>query len=310
MIRTLLTKWLAVFALSLASVAHASDPLNIVVPNPPGGGNDMLARFISAALEKEKISNIVVNKSGAQGTIGMRHALTLDSKNTIVVTSTGPSMYAPLLMEPAPYDIRTDFLPVAGLTRTHLAIMVPADSSIRTVKDLVTQLKTAKKPLRYGQGSMIHKVSVQMMLEKIGAQAMDIPFKGGLEPVVAAAGGHVDFAISDYADSKDLYDLGKVRIIGMLSDTRHHAEPSIPTFRESGVDFSNSGWQIVLAGKGMSAERISQLNRIINKAIREEKNNPYIAIRSTKLIVTPNELKNLLAEDFTKFGPAIRKFKE
>lgn len=301
---------MTVVFLFFSHVVTANESLTILVPNPPGGGNDMLARFISAALEKEKISNIVINKSGAQGTIGMKHAMTLDSRNTILVTSTGPAMYAPLLLDPVPYDIRSDFLPVAGLTKTHLAIVVPTNSAIQTVQDLVKQLKTSSKPLRYGQGSMIHKVSVQMMLEKINAKAVDIPFKGGLEPVVAIAGGHLDFAIADYADSKDLFDAGKVRIIGMLSDQRHHAEPGIPTFKESGVDFSNSGWQIVLANKDMSKDRIKQLNQIINQAIVNEKNNPYIVQRSTRLVVTPSELKAMIDQDFARFGTTIKKFKE
>jgi tripartite-type tricarboxylate transporter receptor subunit TctC len=296
--------------MSMTSLAGASDIVNVVVPFPAGGTTDVVARYISDYLGQEKIESIVVNKGGAGGVIGLTYAKHTEKKNsTLIVVSAGSSIYAPLLLDKVPYDVVQDFEPVTKVATDSVVVVVPANSTINSVRDLVKQLKEKPGQLNYGQGSAIHKVSGLMLMEKLKASAVEIQYNGGVKPVLAVAMNEVEFAFANYADAIELTKGGRVKMIGIASQRRHPQSPDVKTFIEQGVNFDHPGWFAVLAPKGMDSELIKKYNVIIRNAVNNEKRDNYLTTHLVRDTGTPGELGDFLKAQQSQLRPLIEKAK-
>jgi tripartite-type tricarboxylate transporter receptor subunit TctC len=273
--------------LCAAFPALADNTFKLIVPNPPGGSTDIVGRYIANILNNANIPTVVLNKSGAQGTIGAKSvAKTSNVQNTLLLLGTGPGLYAPLMMDPAPYNVLEEFDMVATIASDSIVIIVPGTSEIRDAKQLVQAIRKAEQPLRYGHGAMSQKFAGIVFLDKIKASAIEVPFNGASQTVLAVASETLEFGFVNYTEAKNQAAAGLVRIVGIASKSRHPNEPKIKTFIEQGIEFEHQAWFTVVAPKGMNQHTIEKLNAIITKSMENDKN----SVISTEMIPMINNV--------------------
>lgn len=290
-------KWLrhaaGVLLLAMASMASADNTIKIVVPFPPGGTVDLLGRYASKLLNESGINTIVLNRPGAQGSVGLTSTLAADNR-TLIIAGVGSGIISPILQN-LNIDLARDFEPVAGLATIYPVIIVPAKSNITDVKTLVSMLKTREKSLTFGYGVSLHGMEGLRMLDAIGAKAVEVTYNGTSPLVVATAAGEIDFAITAYDPSvKEMADAGRIRMIAAFSKRRVQALPNLPTLIESGINVeAQSSWQVLLAKKGVDPKLVADINRIISDGLRRDRNQIMFDFIDA-LPATPGQVRDMI----------------
>ena len=257
-----------------AQADYPSRPLTFVVPYPPGGSQDSMARMFGQRLSEElKQPVIVQNKPGAGGAIGTQFvAKSAPDGYTFLVTSNGPLTILPF-MTGAPAYKHTDFSPVFMFFTAPFYLLVPAKSEFRTIGQLLARGRDkAATPLPYGttgNGTMSH-LSSEMINHAAGTAFSHVPYKGGAPLTVALITGEAAWALQQAADAKPQVDAGKIRPIAVLSPTRSQPWPNVPTLSESGVSgLETVSWSGLLAPAGTPAPVVAKVNAALAKILKE-----------------------------------------
>ena len=242
--------------------AYPSKPVVLIVPFPPGGGTDIVARFVAEKLrEPLKQSVVVENKPGASAQIGNKYVVdAAPDGHTLLVGTTslinGPALFGSKL----PYDAAKQLRPVVSLA--DLPIFLSISTQKHTEKTLKEFVEAAKKTpnLNYGSagpGTTLH-MSAEWFKANTGVQAVHIPFKGSGPQVVALAGGQVDFAMENLGAVQPMVQRGLVRLLGVASHSRH---PHVP-------DVNLATWIFLMAPAATPDAVVAQLNGSINDILK------------------------------------------
>ena len=265
---------LGALAASLAfAQAYPSKPVVLVVPFPPGGGTDIVARFVAEKLREPLKQNVVVeNKPGASAQIGNKYVVdAAPDGHTLLVGTTslinGPALFGSKL----PYDAAKQLRPVVSLA--DLPIFLSVSTQKHTAKTLQEFVEVAKRTpnLNFGSagpGTTLH-MSAEWFMANTGVQAVHIPFKGSGPEVVALAGGQVDFAMENLGAVQPMVQQGRVRLLGVASHSRHPHAPDVPTFKEAGLpDVNLATWIFLMAPAATPDAVVAQLNSSINDILK------------------------------------------
>lgn len=270
----------ASFAAALASLLafaqpvlaqYPEKPIKLVVPWPPGGVTDTLARFTADQLTRSVGQPVIVeNKGGANGIIGTQAAAALapDGYGLLAVTAEthaiNPSVYKPL-----PYDPLKDFDTVAMVARVSFVLATRAELPPNTVKELVAHAKANPGKLSaasYGVGSTSH-LGLATFEKLTGTSYIHAPFQGVAPAVNALVGGQVDLAFVNAYNVEQHRKAGKVKILAVAGPQRLHTIPDVPTMAEQGIEGLHAGnWYGFVTPRGVpeSARQklAAELNRI------------------------------------------------
>ncbi|MGO3125047.1 MAG: Bug family tripartite tricarboxylate transporter substrate binding protein [Advenella sp.] len=265
-------------ACCVASAAHAAGyperAVTLIVPFPPAGTTDLIARHVAQALEKELGQSIVVeNRAGAGGNVGMG-ALARSKADgyTIGMGTIGTQTINQFLYKDMPFDPQKDFAPIALAGTTPNIIAVNANSDIKSLGDLIEKAKTAKdKKLSYaspGVGSSVHLTGAYLE-DAAGISMLHVPFKGVSGSMPALIGGQVDILMDNLPSTlSQVKDGGKVRAVAVTGAQRDPAIPDVPTVAESGLPgFDVSAWFALYAPAGTPPEAIKTLVAAAEKAL-------------------------------------------
>ncbi|GAA0502276.1 tripartite tricarboxylate transporter substrate binding protein [Pigmentiphaga sp. GD03639] len=225
--------------------AYPNKPIRVIVPFPAGGTTDVVARLIGAQVGEAWSQSVVVdNVAGASGLIGTAagvraapdgYVLTLGNNQT---HSTNASLFPKIQ-----FDLNKDVQPIALLTRTRHAIVVPASSPYRTLSELIQGGRG--KPVNYASsspGSSSHLVS-ETLCSSMKMRCTHIPYKGAAPAVTDLIAGHVDFMTASYASAIAYIKAGKLRALAISGDTREAQAPDVPTLHELGYEtLSADSW--------------------------------------------------------------------
>lgn len=269
--RTVWRGALTVAALGLATAASAQvDTLKIIAPAAPGGGWDQTARSMQQAFTAGGVvkSVQVMNIPGAGGTIGLAQFVnqTKGDPNQIMVN--GLVMVGAILTNKSPVSL-DQVTPIARLTAEYEAIAVPANSSIKTIKDLAAAMKADPGKVTWAGGSAggVDHIGAALFAKAVGADPTKVnyvPFSGGGEALAAILGGKVTAGISGYGEFEGQVKAGKLRVIGISAPKRVDGVDA-PTLREEGVDLELANWRSVVAAPGISAEQRNALVQTLDK---------------------------------------------
>ncbi len=250
---------------------YPSKPIRIIVPYPPGGFNDTLARTIGQKLtEKWGQPVIVDNRPGGGTTIGTNLAAKSppDGHTLLIVSfafAVNPALYASL-----PYDTGKDFTPVVLAATTPNLLVVNPALPVKSVKELVAFAKSHPGKLNYasaGNGSSNH-LSMELFKSLTGVDAVHIPYKGSAPAVTDLIGGQVDLMFDNVPNVIQQVRAAKLRALAVSSMQRSASLPDLPTVSESGVPgFDVSVWFGVVAPAGTSAPVMAKLNAEINRIL-------------------------------------------
>jgi putative tricarboxylic transport membrane protein len=258
----------------LAPGAIAQMELKIIAPAAPGGGWDQTARSMQQALVASGAAkNVqVTNVPGAGGTVGLAQFVNAKGDpNQLMVN--GFVMVGAILTNKSPVSL-DQTTPIARLTAESLAIVVPANSPIKSAKDLSAALKADPAKVTFAGGSAggVDHIAVALLAKEAGADPTKInyiPFSGGGEALAAILGGKVTAGISGYGEFEGQVKAGKLRVVAITSPQRL---PGIdaPTLKEEGINLDITNWRSVVAPPGITADQRKALTEAVDKMAKSK----------------------------------------
>ena len=276
MFRKIISAALLTFALVGLAQAQAgnypSKPIRMIVPFPPAGGTDIMARLVTNKLtEQHKWNFVIENKPGAGGTIGITEAvkaapsgyeMVMGQKDNLVI---GPWLYKNL-----PWDLTRDLVPVAHVAYTPVLIATSVDSKFKTLKDVVDAARKAPGAINYGSpgyGTSIH-LAAELFAKAAGIEIMHVAYKGSSPALLDAISGNVELLVSSVPSAIGQIKGGKLRPLAVTSAKRISLLPDVPAVAEFGYkDFDVTTWYGLLAPVGTPANVVTLFNTEVNKLL-------------------------------------------
>lgn len=267
MIRALLL-FLALTAPARAGDAYPSHPVRLVVPFAPGGGTDALARILSDAAGRRLGQPIVVeNIGGAGGSIGVTQVARADPDGYTVLTATPAIGINPYIQKDATYDAIRDFEPVIQATTSPIVLVVPPDSPIRTVRDLIQ----ATGQIRYGSagiGSIAH-VSAALFAAMTGIRMTHVPYRGSGPALIDVMAGRLSIEFDNAPAVLPQIRSGQLRAVGVGSAAPSALLPDVPPVAETVPGFESASWFGILAPAKTPRPVIDRLNAALNDSLAD-----------------------------------------
>jgi tripartite-type tricarboxylate transporter receptor subunit TctC len=285
--------------------------VHILVPFPPGGAVDIVARTLADELGKRWPANIIIdNRPGAGGTIAAdATAKAAPDGYTLVVVGSGHAI-APFLFRKLPYDIFTDFTPITLLGSSPNLALVRGDSSIQSVADLIVAARAKPGQLSYGHsgnGTSAH-LAAELFKAMAKVDIVSVPYKGGVPVLNDLLGGHIPLSFNNLPETIAMIRSGAVRPLAVTTAQRSPLVPDVPTFDEVGVKGYDTGvWWALLAPADLPAEVKAKINRDAADAMKS----PAVKERFQTLGVVPagstlEEVAAVIRADYDKWGPVIK----
>jgi putative tricarboxylic transport membrane protein len=264
----LLTAMLAGIGLA-ATPAIAQENYKIMIGANPGGGWDQTGRALGKALEEAGVARSVTyeNRGGAAGTVGLAQFLNASKGDPHAMIVTGAVMVGGIVQNKSPVALQSA-TPIARLMSEYNVFVVPADSPIKSMKDVVAQMKKDPASVKWGGGSRgsIDHISVAMIARETGVDPTKInyvPFKGGGEAAAAALGGHITVGTSGLGEFEEFIKTGKMRAIGLTSPQRIKGV-DIPTLKEQGIAVDIGNWRGMHGAPGITdAQRKALIDAVV-----------------------------------------------
>jgi tripartite-type tricarboxylate transporter receptor subunit TctC len=292
--------------------AQSGKTLRLVVPFPPGGSTDILARAIGARLGPALGQTVVIdNKPGAGGSSGAAEvARAAPDGNTLLMGHIGTLAVNPALYPKLPYDPLKSFVPVAWVARVPNVLVVSTASPVKTLADLIAQAKAQPGKLTYssgGNGSAAH-ITFEYLRQRAGLDMLHIPYKGTAPSINDLISGQVDTTFTGAPVVLPHLRSGRLRALAVSSAQRLPSLPDVPTVAESGLrGFDADQWYGVVAPAGTPAAVVARLNAEINKALE----NPAVAeqLATEGAIPTPNTPKafgELIAREIPRWAEVVK----
>lgn len=257
-----------------AQTAYPAKAIRLIVPFPPGGGTDMIARAVAQKMaDQNKWSVIVDNRPGAGGNLGVDAVAKADPDGyTLVMGQTSNLAINPTLYKKLPYDPLKDLAPVALVSSSPIVMAVPVNSRFKTFADVVAASKGKPDALTLGysgNGTVAH-LAGELAENAAGIQLRHIPYKGAAQAMTDLMGGQIDLYMSSVPTLLGHVRNGKLKVIAITSAQRSAQLPDVPTLAESGFKgFEAVTWFGVLAPAGTPAAIVAQLNKAINQALKQ-----------------------------------------
>jgi len=269
--------------LALPTIARAqSAPLRLIVPAPPGGSTDILARVVSeraSALLGQAI--VVDNRGGAGGIIGTEAAARAAADgNTIILGHNQTHASNQSMARNLPYNVIESFTPIARLATVHHATVVPANSAARNMAGLIEMGRGGRR-VSYASsqaGSASHVIA-ETFVRRSGMDAVHVPYRGGAPATQDTVAGVVDFYVSTWPGVVALVREGRLRALSIGADSRIAGFADLPTTAEAGVPFmAVDAWFGLFAPRGVEAVRVTRLAEAFLDALSQ----PDVAARATQ----------------------------
>jgi tripartite-type tricarboxylate transporter receptor subunit TctC len=272
--RTLLALAAATFSAGALAQAYPSKPIRIVVPFPPGGGTDIIAREVSQKVASATGWTFVIeNRSGAGGNLGVDSvAKSAADGYTLVFGQTSNLAINPTLYAKMPYDAQKDLAPILLVANAPLVMVTGANSPYKTLADAVNAAKAKPGVLNFaspGNGTVAHLTS-ELFQKAAGVTTQHVPYKGAAQALTDVIGGNVEFYMSSVPTLLGQIKQGKLRPLAVTSAKRVDDLPNVPTINESGYKgFDAVTWFGLLAPAGTPKHVVARLNAEFNKALQQ-----------------------------------------
>jgi Uncharacterized protein conserved in bacteria len=311
--RTLAVMLVACAALpAVAADAYPNRPIRLIVPFPPGGGTDALAREAANKVSVDTGWNIVTeNRPGSGGNIGITAvAKAAPDGYTLGLGQTSNLAINPTLYDNMPYDPAIDLTPVGLVGSAPLVLVVSAQSPYKSLADIVKAAKEQPGALNCatsGNGTVAHLAS-ELLQKTAGIKFTHVPYKGAAQGANDVIGGQVEMYMSSVPTLIGHIRSGKMRAIAVTSRTRSPDLPDVPTIAESGYEgFEAITWFGLVGPAGMPADIVETLNTAFSKAVdSEEVRAKYLSQGAQALTSTPAEFGQLIQSDRQRWAAIIK----
>ncbi|TRM50818.1 tripartite tricarboxylate transporter substrate binding protein [Achromobacter sp. LC458] len=295
---------------ALAADAYPSaKPITLIVPFPPGGPTDAMARRLAEKLREPLKQNVIVeNRSGAGGNIGSEYVASAKPDGyTILFGTSGPLAINVSLYKKQGYNPETSFAPIIRLGHLPNILVVNPSVPVNNAKELIAYAKQNPDKLSYassGNGASSHLAGI-LFNQMAGTKIMHIPYKGTGPALNDLLGGQVSMSFTDILTALPYIKAGKLRAIGLASAQRSDALPDLPTLSEQGLTgYDVSVFFGIVAPKGTPADVVDTLNRAFKTALSD----PAIeqTLRSQGIVAAEDQTPQGLAAFITTEVPKWR----
>lgn len=303
---------LGVAAGASGAQSYPAKPVRVIVPFPPAGAADIVARHASNALgEAMGVQFLVENRSGAGGAIGGEAAARATPDGyTLLMASSSTMSINPHFTAKQTYDPMTSFAPIALVGYATNVVAVHPSVPARTVRELIALAKAKPGALSYasnGTGTISH-LTGELFQQQAGVRLLHVPYKGAAPAVIDVLAGQVTFLFAAYASIATQERAGKLRAIAVTSLKRMEIAPQVPTIAESALPgFESNQWWAFYGPAGLPQAVVTRLNAELNKVLRgDDLRRKYATDGIEAGGGTPADLANYLKTDFERWGRVVK----
>jgi tripartite-type tricarboxylate transporter receptor subunit TctC len=312
MLRVVIGAVLAVLASTAVAQGYPTKPIRFIVPFPPGGGTDLVARTVAAKLtETKKWVMVLENKPGAGGNLGIEQAVKSPPDGyTVVIGQTSNLAINPTLHRNLSYDPVRDLAPVALMVSAPVILVTSDKRPFRSVAEVVAAAKAKPGQLSYatpGNGTVAH-LTAELFQRAAGIQLSHIPYKGASQAMTDLMGGQVDLYLSSVPSAIGQVRGGKLRALAVTGAKRSAELPEVPAIAESGYKgFDVTTWYGLLVPAGTPETVVKLLNSEVNQVLGQPDVRSKLAAEGGEVLGgTPAEFAAVLKADLVRWGAIVK----
>ncbi len=285
-------------------------PVRVVVPFPPGGASDALARMVAQKLGEQLGQPFVVeNKPGAASTIGIAEAAKAPADGYTLLLAAAPFVITQYVYPKLTYEVRKDFVPVGLLQTTPTLLVVNPQLGVGNVADFLKLAKSKPGQISYatpGSGSLPHLIGELLKLQA-GVDLLHVPYKGGGPALADLLAGHANSAFLSPIEVNAHIKSGKLIALAATSVKRSPSLAGLPTLAESGVsDFESLAWFGFVARAGTPGDVLAKLSEHLVRAVNSPDIKGRIAQSGDVPAATVQEFSDLLAREHVRWERTVR----
>jgi tripartite-type tricarboxylate transporter receptor subunit TctC len=254
-----------------AQEAWPNKPVRLVVPFAPGGSTDVIARMMAQKLGEIWGQTVVVdNRAGAGGNLGADIVAKSPADGYTLLFGTGSITINPQLYKKMPFDTKKDLVPITNVASGPMLVVVPDDSPLTSVKQLIARAKEKPGSVNFGSagvGSQVH-LAGENFANAAGVDIVHVPYKGEAPAYTDLIAHQTQMMVGNFAAASALLGKGRLRALAVTSKQRMPSMPNVPTVSESGLPgFENTGWFGLLGPAGTPAPILAKIHADVVKAL-------------------------------------------
>ncbi len=305
---------MAIAAGVAAAQTYPTKPIRIVVPWPPGGGTDLVARTVAQKMNETLGQTAVVdNRAGANGIIGADLAAKAPADGYTVLITIASHAINPTLYPKLPYDTLADLAPVSLLAEYSFVITVHPSMPAKTIKEFIAIARSRPGQLSYassGNGSGPH-LGMELFMSMAGINMVHVPYKGAGQAMTDLVSGQVQVFLNNFLAGMPMIKAGKLRALAVTSGKRSSAAPELPTVVEAGVPgYVVTGWYGMFVPAATPAPVVATLHAATVKALRSKDVSERLSNEAAEIVAsTPPQFAEFLKAEIAKWAGVIRKAK-
>ena len=304
---------LAIPLAGLAQDGYPSKTIRFVVPYPPGGPTDLMARLLSTELQTRLGVTVVVdNKGGAGGNLGSADVAKQSPADghTLLLAASGPMAVNATLFRSMPFNALTDLAPVIQISAFPMVLEVNPKLGVKTVKELVALAKTPKPDLSFasaGNGTPQH-LAGEMFNTQMDIKIAHIPYRGAGPALNDLLGGQVNVMFDVLGSSLPYIQAGKLTALAVPSAKRSPLLPQVPTMAEAGVSgYEFTGWHGIAVRAGTPAPIVDKLNSTLNAIFKEpEFSKKWEALGTPVVAGSAAQFGDLIKKETVRLGKVVK----
>jgi tripartite-type tricarboxylate transporter receptor subunit TctC len=287
-----------------------SKPVRVIVPFPPGGASDALARTVAQKMSEQLGQPFLVdNKPGAASTIGIAEAAKTPADGYTILMAAAPYVITQYVYPKLSYDVRKDFVPLGLLQTTPTLLVVNPALGVNTMADFLKLAKSKPGQISYatpGGGSLPHLIG-ELFKQQAGIDLLHVPYKGGGPALADLLAGHVNSSFLSPIEVNAHLKSGKLTAIGASSLKRTAALATVPTLAEAGVaDFEALAWFGFVARQGTPPDVLSKLSEHLQRALKSPEIRDKIAQSGDVPAGTVQEFADLLGREHVRWERTVK----
>ena len=291
--------------------AYPTKSIRFVVPYPPGGSTDPMARLAAGKLaERWNVSVVVDNRPGGNTIIGTEAVAKAPKDGYTILLASSALLTTPSLIPHLPYNVLKDFTGVATIATSRFVLVVPPTNPANTLQEFIALAKAKSGQLSYassGIGANTHLSAAQFNL-LLGTKMNHIPYKGSGVLQADLMAGRVDLSFQVPISVISHIRAGKLKAIAMSGDTRAPALPETPTFAEGGMpNFKTGGWFGIAAPTGTPASAIDKMSKEMASILSTPDTQEYLVKQGSEAFIsTPEQTTALIRSDVARYAKIIK----
>ena len=314
MFGALLLAWLALAPALAQQTDWPTKPVRFIVPFPPGGSVDPLARLLGARLSAALGQQFIVdNRTGGSGSIGTAIAAKSPPDGYTYVFVFDTHAVNPSLIPNLPFDTLKDLVPVMLIGTAPMAVITGPGKPYQNFGDVIKAAKTKPAAIAFGSvgsGSLGH-LTMTLLEQAGGFKLVHVPYKGGGPMTVDVMGGQIDLGIASVAVLTPLVRGGKLRAIAVTGDKRSHTMPDVPALAEQGFPgFSALAWWGILGPAGIPKPILAKFHAELTRTLNQPDLRAQLGdqLGMDLVVSSPEALQKFIVGEVARWGKVVREY--